>query len=182
MYKRQDNKYYSSATYGLFADYKADSADDAFLTATSGDGLRGGHTTIYLEYFDANDLPLSYRIDLFTAANSGIAIRQKAMPSGEMEDTIANKGVGQRKTWKVNRQAAELAKAKADEVEKSVADYRYYTLGKGPSKKKVMNCARFGQAVLKAAGIPIHIGWFKAPDLITQASTCLLYTSPSPRD
>lgn len=167
----KDNKYYSSATYGLFADYKADSAEDAFLTATSGDGLRGGHTTIYLEYFDANDLPLSYRIDLFTAANDGIKIRQKLMPSGEMEDTIANKGVGKRKTWKVTRQAAAKAKAKADDVESKVDEYTYGLLGKKPSSKKVLNCTRFGQAVLKEAGIPIHIGWFKAPDLITRAST-----------
>ena len=198
----KDGKYYSLAAPGPFAEYRADSDDDAFLTAVSSGGMGGGHTTVYLEYFEKSGAPLAYQIDLGVGnrhqesttematdditygASSGttvsgktgsgngagqISITQQELSAGDAEVRLASKGSGQKKTWKRTRADALKAKKRADEVEKEASNYQYYLLGKGPNRRS-LNCARFGQSVLKAAGVPVHIGFWKLPSKITRAS------------
>jgi hypothetical protein len=84
---------------------------------------------------------------------------------------MASKGKGDKKTWKRTYKDVTAAKAKANEVSTACEkdEYKYYLFGQGPSKG-VLNCARFGQWVLKAGGVPIHIGFWKLPSSITKAS------------
>lgn len=192
----KDKNYYSSVSPVFTPELMAKDKDDAFLTATSNSGgMRGGHTAVFVEYFE-QDIPMVYQLDLFvngagssarpkgvssapsgstmegssTGKGSGsIDIREKELALTEVGEKLWEKGSGLKKTWKKKKTDAEAARKKAKEVAAKKSEYKYYLLGKGPGKL-ALNCARFGQAVLKAAGIPIHIGFWKLPDLITRPS------------
>ena len=168
----KDKKYYSDVAPGLHSEYCADTAEDSFLTATSNAGLGGGHTAIYIEYFkkeNGTDVPRNLRVELFLGqGGSGIDISIRDYSSQDMQAKLFELGSPHKKTWKKKRSDAESALKKAEDIQKGQADYTYYRLGRGPTlKNPVLNCARFGQRVLQAAGIDLHIGSAKLPSRIT---------------
>lgn len=168
----KDQKYYSDVAPGLHSEYCANTTEDSFLTATSNAGRGGGHTTIYIEYFKQSGsdyVPSNLRVELFLGARGqGISISIKNYSSQDMQAKLFDLGSPLKKTWKKKREDAEKAVTKAEEIQKNQANYTYYKLGRGPTlKNDVLNCARFGQRVLQAAGIDVHIGSAKLPSRIT---------------
>lgn len=166
----KDAHYYSDAAPGLHAEYKADTPDDSFLTATSNDGRGGGHTTIFLEYFDqTNNTPVNKRVELFLGQSWGsISISIRDYTPGQMQEKLAGLGSGYKKTWKKTRANAMAALQAAQQIQTDQANYSYWKLGKGlPFTNNNMNCARFGQRVLQAGGVDLHINTLKLPKRIT---------------
>ena len=74
-----------------------------------------------------------------------------------------------KRSWVIAASQVETLITKAREVQSNQEKYSYTLLGVSPFKKKVMNCARFGEVILKAAGISASAGSvFKIPSTLTK--------------
>ncbi|MEA5470576.1 DUF4157 domain-containing protein [Spirulina sp. 06S082] len=162
------NKHYSHALKA-----QEITATNGVITAVASGGLAGGHTIIYTERLNAGQ-PESHKIDLTVGAKSGGSSGTTDMTSsgttssssgtGYEEITITNKvasdeslariGGGTKKSWVTTPDKIVKAQEKAEDVKANKAKYSYTMLGVSPFKKNAINCARFGEVVLKAAGIP----------------------------
>ncbi|MDJ1184966.1 hypothetical protein [Roseofilum casamattae] len=170
----EDNHYYSDASPIFTKTYKADTVKDAFITVTSfkTSGIMGGggHTTIFLEYF-SQGRPVGYQIELdATGENVGFSVSPQNQ--GEILQTIGSKGAGLKKTWKISKKNAKKALKYARQTSNNSDFYKYNrNLTTWTAKQNEINCALFGERVLKAAGIQISasgLGGFKRPDVLTE--------------
>lgn len=192
-------KWYSDALAG-----QAITEDNGVITATSGSGFDGGHTTLFMEGL-MGGTGYTHRLDLFvgggassgsgaSAAGSGMASGAKsggdsreaaAVPASSQayssgstgsqsgshgglviklgtkheENRTKLKKMPRRRSWVVTKVQMGLALTKAKQVQREIADYTYRLTGRGVfTRKKTINCARFGAKVLKAAGIDASAG------------------------
>ena len=174
-------KYYSEVLEGQQID-----ETNGVITATSKNGFRGGHTAIYTERLLEGN-PDHTKIDL-TLGDGKSSDSQPSMTtdssSGSGSSTGGGKGVKinikpgfkprdtdepVRKSWVVNASKINLLLHKAEEIKRNQSNYSYTLLGVSPIKKNILNCAKFGEIILKAAGIDVSAGkLFKFPDNLTK--------------
>lgn len=131
--------------------------------ATTADTFEGGHAIVYLEYLRNGNEPLTLMIDLFNLPQLGINIEyahqvEQFAPENYDQSSLQRfryMKPSRRRYWVISRQQAEQAHARAVDIKNNIADYRYTYTGTGLKiKTKPMNCARFAQKILKAAGVP----------------------------
>ncbi len=185
---QEANQYYSDVLEG-----QKITRDNAVFTATSNIAPGGGHTSIYIESLDKVGKPKNLKIHLTYGGGGG-----SGSDSGQQSSSVADSSSGSssssggksatdeqgvnieiingytaresvKKSWVVNSSQVEPAVNKAIELQSNQAKYSYTLFGVSPFKKKVMNCAKFGEIVLKAAGIKASSGSiFKIPSSLTK--------------
>ena len=182
------NQYYSDVLEG-----QKITRDNAVFTATSNITLGGGHTSIYIESIDKFGNPKNLKIHLTYGGGDG-----SGSDSGQQSSSVADSSSGSssssggksatdekgvnieiidgyiaresvKKSWVVSSSKVVPAVDKARELQSEQAKYSYTLFGVSPFKKKVTNCAKFGEIVLKAAGIKASSGSvFKIPSSLTK--------------
>ena len=183
------NKYYSETLEGQKID-----ATNGVVTATSNSAPGGGHTAIYVEWLKDGTTPENKKIHLTYGAGTSGSTGSSGLDSSGVTDSSSGsssssggqsatdeKGVtiniengftareSSKKSWVVNSTQVEQLIAKAEEIQTNQEKYSYTLLGVSPFKKNVMNCARFGEVILKEASIDASAGKvFKLPSTLTK--------------
>ena len=182
------NQYYSDVLEG-----QKITRDNAVFTATSNIAPGGGHTSIYIESLDSRGKPKNQKIHLTYGGGDG-----SGSDAGQQSSSVADSSSGSssssggksatdekgvnieiingytareavKKSWVVSSASVEPAVEKARELQSQQRKYSYTLFGVSPFRKKVMNCAKFGEIVLKAAGINASSGSiFKIPSTLTK--------------
>ena len=161
------SKHYSHALKGQEID-----ASNGVITAVS-TASKMGHTMLFTERLKGG-VPESHKIELTVAGKSGgLSGSTDTSSTGTVSSSsgvgykgikITNKPASDdslarirsspvRRSWVTTPDNIENAQTKADEVAANKAKYSYTLLGVSPFIKKAINCARFGEVILKAAGI-----------------------------
>ncbi len=148
---------------------------EGVITATSNLRWDGGHTRIYLETVsNEKEEPLAFTVltDLATIEEKSardsveVKIRQiqknnKRLKQFEDEPT--------KRSWRTDPTNIANAQAKAEELQNRQGEYKFGHVAKAPGKSPVLNCAHFGEQVLRAAGIEASAGRvFKVPSVLTR--------------
>lgn len=181
------NQYYSDVLAG-----QKITRDNAVFTATSNIAPGGGHTSIYIERLDELGNPRNLKIHLtYGGGGSGSDSGQQSSSVADSSSGSSSSSGGKsatdekgvnieiidgytaresvKKSWVVNSSQVEPAVNKAKELQAEQEKYSYTLFGVSPFKKKVMNCAKFGEIILKAAGIKASSGSvFKIPSSLTK--------------
>ncbi len=127
--------------------------ENGVITATSGDSPTGAHTRIFLEKVEEPDRPSTIHTDLQNPDGIRVTI-EEIQDNKKMLDKLEN--LPRRRTWRVDEGRIEDARTEADKIKGEAEDdkYKYAYFGRAPGKKKqAINCARYGEKILKAAGI-----------------------------
>lgn len=161
------NKHYSHALKGQVID-----DSNGVITAVSTASTMG-HTMLFTERLKGG-VPESHKIELRVAGKSdGLSAKTDASSTGTVSSSsgvgykeiqITNKPASDdsldrirsspvRRSWVTTPDNIEKAQDKANDVAANKAKYSYTLLGVSPFIKQAINCARFGEVVLKAAGI-----------------------------
>lgn len=182
------NKFYSETLEGQKID-----ATNAVVTATSNMGPGGGHTAIYIERLKDGTTPENKKIDLVYGSGTSSGSDKGASTSSVSDSSSGSssssggtsatdeEGVTIRikdgltaqesstKSWVVKSTQVDTLIDKAKEIQSNQSKYDYTLLGISLLRKKVMNCAKFGEIILKAAGIKASAGKvFKLPSTLTK--------------
>ncbi len=162
----------------------------AVVTATSNESLGGGHTAIYLDICrggrhqyqkihltygndDATGRPNTQDASTISDSSSGSSSLNSSQPGKGVTITIEDdrqpREKDNQKNWYISVEKAEALLAKAREIQGNQDMYSYTLLGVSPFKRKVLNCAKFGEIILGAAGIKVSAGRvFKLPSNLTK--------------
>ncbi len=165
------NKHYSHALKG-----QEITDQNGVITAVASAGaIGGGHTIIFTERLNGG-MPENQKIELrvdgksggasgqtdhsstgTASSSSGIGYKEIAITNQTASDTSLSRlqsGDGAlKRSWVVKPSDIEAAQKKADEVSSNKGKYSYTLLGVSLFRRNAINCARFGEQVLKAAGI-----------------------------
>jgi hypothetical protein len=147
--------------------------DSGVITAVKA-GSGPGHTIVYTERL-VGGTPENKEVDLTVAGKSGgksgstdkssggtvksssglgykdITITKIDAPSSDLKRLQSSSN---KKSWVIDGSKIQKALDKADDVKANKAKYSYTLLGVSPFLQNAINCARFGEVMLKAAGIP----------------------------
>ena len=157
-------KYYSQTLLG-----QEINENNAVVTATSNAVEHGGHTSIYTERL-ANNQPENKKIHLTTPENKSITINILNNMTARMGEAVAE---ANKRSWVVDQSKVDVLIAKAQEIKNNSDSYKYKRVIVGAKKnifkkKKRLNCALFGESILKAAGIKASSGLFNKPSTLTK--------------
>ena len=127
-----------------------------------------GHTMLVTEWRDYSqrwpDNQHTYQMDLTV----DIDTNELNIKVEDISKNMATLGLFRRQAkkrgWEVSKKNAEGALTEAYKIKAEKNKYRYKLLGRGFTLKKSINCAVFGEMILKAAGIKASSGLiFKTP-------------------
>jgi len=158
------NGYYSHVLKG-----QKITQDNAVFTATAFKATGGGHSAVYIESLDSDGEPRDIKIDLHIEIVEekdwrGQTVHKKLSGVNVQEGMIPRDIESRRRSWVRPAQAVSDAVNRANEIKQLSADKRKYRLFGGSFTKGAMNCAKFAERILKAAGIKASSGWiFKTP-------------------
>lgn len=119
-------------------------------------GAGSGHTIIYIEQAAGN-----WKLELNAVAPEAINVEQPT----KYDLAKLNESTTKR-SWLVSNAQIDAALDKARDIQANAKDYQYKFIGTGLpfAIRKAINCARFGEEILKSAGIPASSGViFKTP-------------------
>ena len=131
---------------------------------------RVGHLFIYIEYLDSESdaiRPVTVMTDLTTDPYFRVNIDEDYQNNPRLDDFADSP---YKRSWAVSMSQIEAAISKANLVQQELDNYTYSKSGTRFmssvfGSKKSINCARYGNKILKAAGINAGFmaGYFKTP-------------------
>ncbi|WP_258040742.1 DUF4157 domain-containing protein [Pseudanabaena sp. BC1403] len=155
-YKNDEaNAYYSSVLEG-----QKITSENAVFTATANDHRGGGHSIVYIEYLE-NDKPADTQVHL-TAVKEATTIKINKGHTPRESET-------KRRSWVRDIKDVEPALRKAEKIANLKPKKRKYRLLGGSLTKGGINCAKFSEQILKAAGIKASAGLLiKTPNALAK--------------
>ena len=168
----EDGRYYSDASPVPADAYKVNDANDAFITVTSNDAAYGGHSTVFLEYFE-DGLPQAWQIEL-SGTGDPPEFSVEPLGQGGIVKVVGSKGKEYKKTWKIDRDRALKAYKEATTIQGNNSQYQYAKVTVIQIGGRI-NCAIYAQKVLNAAGVNVSaralLGGAYQPDVLTETKT-----------
>jgi len=162
----------------------------AVISVHSNDGMGGGHSTLFLEYVNAEDEGVAEMIDLRVDENGPYLNRRilqtEYKPSNALTSTLFSRSIsgslnvsGNYESYVIKPNGVQKAMVKATELAKKMksGEITYgFTLNLlsnlNPfASTTKMNCADFAAEVLQAAGVNISSGLLSMPSGLTRKDT-----------
>lgn len=154
LFNPKANSYYSNVLEG-----QKITQDNAVFTATAFDGSRGGgHSSVYIERLSAEGKPQDFKVHLTYDAKAKFTKINIQPGYTPREDET------KRRSWVRSSADADNALEKAQTIANEPQEKKKYRLLGGSLTRGGMNCAKFAERILKAAGIKASAGLiFKTP-------------------
>ena len=131
------------------------------------------HAFVYIEYLENGVTPTSICTDLtYNSKKKIITINIDNMQNNQIMNQLKDKPF--KRSWTVKMTQVKAALKKAKTTQSNTSEYTYVTTGSRPlgymrrrfiDEKKSINCARYANKILKAAGIDsgLGVGYVKTP-------------------